>query len=168
MSVTSLDKELSRRLEPRASAPHRRLRAIRKLTEQGIPVTVLFAPVIPMLNDNEMESVLTATYDAGMRSAGYVMLRLPHEVKQLFQEWLQTHYPLKATRIMNMVRDMRGGREYDAQYGARQTGRGVYAELFAQRFKLMCKKLGIDKTTSELDTTQFTKVAGLNSQMEMF
>jgi len=168
VSVTTLNNELCRRLEPRATAPHRRLQAIRQLTAHGIPVTVLFAPVIPMLNDNEVESVLTASYDAGVRSAGYVMLRLPREVKQLFQEWLQTYYPLKAKRVMNIVRDMRGGREYDARFGTRQTGNGAYAELFAQRFKLKCKKLGIDKTETVLDTSQFTRAAGLGPQLEMF
>ena len=168
VSVTSLNKELCRRLEPRATAPQRRLQTIRRLTEHGIPVAVLFAPVIPMLNDNEIESVLTAIHDAGARSASYVMLRLPHEVKQLFQEWLQIHYPLKAKRIMNIVRDMRGGKDYDARFGTRQTGEGNYAELFAQRFQLRCKKLGINITTTALDTSQFTAEAGRDAQLEMF
>lgn len=168
VSVTSLSNGLSRRLEPRATAPHRRLRAIRQLAEHGIPVTVLFAPVIPTLNDNEVEAVLDASYDAGARSAGYVMLRLPHEVKQLFQEWLQTHYPLKANHVMNIVREMRGGREYDARFGARQTGNGAYAELFAQRFRLKCKKLGIDKPSTVLDISQFTRAPGSGQQLEMF
>lgn len=168
VSVTSLNKQLCRCLEPRATAAHRRLQAIRQLTAHGIPVTVLFAPVIPMINDNEVESVLAASVDAGARFAGYVMLRLPHEVKQLFQEWLQTHYPLRAKRVMHIVRDMRGGREYDARFGVRQTGSGAYAELFAQRFLLKCKKLGIENTTAVLDTSQFTRVAGPGSQLEMF
>lgn len=168
VSVTTLDNDLSRRLEPRATAPHRRLQAIRALSAHGIPVSVLFAPVIPMLNDNELETVLSTAHDAGMRSAGYVMLRLPHEVKQLFQEWLQQHYPLKAKRIMHIVRDMRGGRDYDARYGLRQTGVGAYADLFAQRFRLISKKLGIDKVGSGLDVTQFTKPRTLQPQMELF
>jgi DNA repair photolyase len=168
VSVTSLDSELSRRLEPRAAAPHRRLQAIGKLTTAGIPVSILFAPVIPMLNDNETEHVLRATRDAGMRSAAYVMLRLPHEVNPLFQEWLQIHYPLKATRIMNIVRDMRGGREYDAKYGVRQTGEGVFADLFAQRFELTCKKLGINRIRTALDTSQFNPRSGPGAQLEMF
>jgi DNA repair photolyase len=168
VSVTTLDRELGRRMEPRATAPHRRLQAIQRLADKGIPVTVLFAPVVPMLNDNEAESVLTASCDAGATSAGYVMLRLPHEVKQLFQEWLQTHYPLKAKRIMTIVRDMRGGREYDARFGARQTGRGAYAELFAQRFRLTCRKLGINKRKTVLDTAQFTCNDSLGAQLEMF
>lgn len=168
VSVTSLNKELCRRLEPRATAPQRRLQTIRQLTGQGIPVAVLFAPVIPMLNDNEVESVLAAIHEAGACSASYVMLRLPHEVKQLFQEWLQIHYPLKAKRIMNIVRDMRGGREYDSRFGARQTGEGNYAELFAQRFQLKCKKLGINKTTAVLDISQFTGKTGSDTQLEMF
>ena len=168
ISVTSLDKELCRRLEPRATAPHRRLQAIRQLTAHGIPVSMLFAPVIPMLNDSEMEMVLTAAHDAGVRSAGYVMLRLPHEVKQLFQEWLQCHYPLKMKRVMTIVREMHGGREYDARFGTRQTGTGTYAELFAQRFKLRCKKLDIDGTSPELDTSQFTRVTNVRPQLELF
>ena len=131
-------------------------------------MTVLFAPVIPMLNDNEVESVLAASYEAGVRSAGYVMLRLPREVKHLFQEWLQTYYPLKARRVMNIVRDMRGGQEYDARFGVRQIGNGAYAELFAQRFKLKCKKLGIDKEESLLDTSQFTRASGHSPQLDMF
>lgn len=168
MSVTTLDRQLGRRMEPRATAPHRRLQAIQRLADNGIPVSVLFAPVIPMLNDNEAESVLTASCDAGARSAGYVMLRLPHEVKRLFQEWLQTHYPLKAKRIMTIVRDMHGGREYDARFGARQTGRGAYAELFAQRFRLSCRKLGINKRKTVLDTTRFKCNDSLGAQLEMF
>ncbi len=168
VSVTSLNRELSRRLEPRATAPHRRLQAIRQLAENGIPVTVLFAPVIPMLNDNEVESVLEASYEAGARTAGYVMLRLPHEVKQLFQEWLQTHYPLKAKHVMTIVREMRGGREYDARFGERQTGKGVYADLFAQRFRLKCRKLGIDEAATVLDTSQFRRMTTPGPQLDMF
>jgi DNA repair photolyase len=168
VSVTSLNRELCRRLEPRATAPHRRLETIRQLSTQGIPVSVLFAPVVPMLNDNEVEAVLAAIHDAGASSAGYVMLRLPHEVKQLFQEWLQTHYPLKAKRVMNIVRDMRGGREYDARFGARQTGEGSYAELFAQRFRLKCKRLGLNKTAKVLDTSQFKGPGSSVAQLEMF
>jgi DNA repair photolyase len=121
-----------------------------------------------MLNDCEAESVLDATHDAGARSAGYVMLRLPHEVKDLFQQWLQSHYPLKAKRIMNIVRDMRGGRDYDAAFGTRQTGEGAYAELFAQRFRLKCKKTGMNKTAGVLDTSQFARPDAPGRQMEMF
>lgn len=168
VSVTSLDSQLSRRLEPRAAAPHRRLQTIGKLTTAGIPVSVLFAPVIPMLNDNETEQVLSATRDAGMQSAAYVMLRLPREVNPLFQEWLQAHYPLKASRIMNIVREMRGGREYDAQYGVRQTGEGVFADLFAQRFELMCKKLQLNRVSIALDTSRFNPPSGAKAQLEMF
>ena len=168
ISVTSLNKGLCRRLEPRATAPHRRLQAIRQLAAKGVPVSLLFAPVIPMLNDNEMEAVLTASHEAGVRFAGYVMLRLPHEVKQLFQEWLHCHYPLKAKRIMTIVREMHGGREYDARFGTRQTGTGAYAELFAQRFRLKCKKLGIVEKPPELDISQFTRVTNHKPQLELF
>jgi len=167
ISVTTLDRELCRRLEPRATAPQRRLQAIQRLTDSGIPVTLLFAPVIPALNDNEVESILDATFQAGIRSAAYVMLRLPHEVKVLFQEWLDAHYPLKARHIMNIVRDMRGGKEYDSRFGKRQVGEGAYAELFAQRFRLKCKKLGINGRSVPLETSLF-KRPGETEQMEMF
>ena len=167
LSVTTLDRELCRRLEPRATAPQRRLQAIRRLTDAGIPVTLLFAPVIPALNDNEVESVLEAAHEAGIHSAAYVMLRLPHEVKVLFQEWLQAHYPLKAKHIMNIVRELGGGKEYDSRFGTRQVGQGVYAELFAQRFRLKCKKLGINGRSVPLDTSLF-KRPGETEQMEMF
>ena len=168
VSVTSLNRELSRRMEPRATAPQRRLQAIRVLADRGVPVTVLFAPVIPMLNDCEAEAVLKASSEAGACSAAYVMLRLPHEVKQLFRDWLLAHYPLKAKRIMNIVRDIRGGRDYDARFGVRQTGQGAYAELFAQRFRLTCAKLGIDRTSTVLDTSLFERVASSGPQLALF
>lgn len=168
MSVTTLDRELCRKLEPRATAPQRRLQAISRLTSSGIPVSLLFAPVIPMLNDNEAEAILGASYDAGVRSAAYVMLRLPHELKELFQEWLHAHYPTRAKRIMNIVREMRGGREYDAGFGTRQTGTGNYAELFARRFRLKCNKLGMNETKATLDTSQFTRTFSNSPQMDMF
>jgi DNA repair photolyase len=168
VSVTTLDHELSRRLEPRAASPKRRLQTISRLTEAGIPVNVLFAPVIPMLNDNELEDLLSASRDAGMQSAAYVMLRLPHEVKDLFQQWLQTHYPLKAKHIMNIIRDMRGGKDYDAQFGVRQTGQGAYADLFAQRFALMRKKINIDRPGVSLDVSLFKRPVTESAQLEMF
>jgi DNA repair photolyase len=168
ISVTTLDRQLSRHMEPRATAPQRRIQAIRRLTDHGIPVSVLFAPVIPMLNDNEVESVLDACYDAGTGSAGYVMLRLPHELKQMFREWLENYYPLKAGHVMNILREMRGGKDYDARFGQRQSGQGVYAELFAQRFRLKCKKLGIDNKKRNLDTSRFARPEKDEAQLEMF
>jgi DNA repair photolyase len=168
VSVTTLDRQLCRYMEPRATAPQRRIQAIRRLADHGIPVTVLFAPVIPMLNDNEVETILDACYDAGIHSAGYVMLRLPHELKQLFREWLESYYPLKANHVMNILREMRGGKDYDARFGQRQSGKGVYAELFAQRFRLKCKKLGIDARSLRLDSSRFTTAVEPERQLEMF
>lgn len=168
ISVTTLDNELSRRLEPRAAAPQRRLRTIRNLNENKIPVGILFAPVIPMLNDNEMENILKQTTQAGSRSAGYVLLRLPHELKQLFQEWLETHYPLKARRVMNIIRETRDGREYNSQFHTRQTGEGVFADLFWQRFSLAAEKLSLLNDNLELTTGLFTRSTKFNKQLNLF
>lgn len=168
VSVTTLDNDLSRRLEPRAAAPHRRLETIRRLSDKGIPVGILFAPVIPMLNDNEMEKILKQTAQAGALSAGYVMLRLPHELKQLFQEWLDTHYPLKTKRIMNIIRDMRDGREYNPQFHTRQTGKGVFADLFWQRFSRAAEKLSLLDDNLELTTELFTQPDNFQKQLDMF
>lgn len=168
VSVTTLDSELSRRLEPRAAAPHRRLETIRRLSEKGIPVGILFAPVIPMLNDSEMEKILEETTQAGSRSAGYVILRLPHELKQLFQEWLETHYPLKARHIMNIIREMREGKEYDAEYGTRQTGTGIFAELFSRRFNVCANRLSLFDNELNLRTDLFTRANKYHAQLDMF
>lgn len=142
VSVTSLDRTLARTLEPRAAAPQRRLQTIRALRQAGIPVAVLVAPVIPALNDAEIEAILKAVREAGAMSAGYVMLRLPHEVKELFRDWLQQHQPLKAARVMSQVRDMRGGRDNDSRFGHRMRGGGAYADLIAARFKIALRRLG--------------------------
>lgn len=142
VSVTSLDNELSRRLEPRAAAPQRRLTAIRRLTEAGIPVGVLVAPVIPVLTDCELEAILAAAREAGAIAAGYVLLRLPHEVKDLFDEWLAEHYPLKARHVASVIAAMRGGKAYDAQFGTRMRGSGEYAQLLAQRFGVATRRHG--------------------------
>jgi len=168
ISVTTLDKALSRKLEPRAAAPARRLQTIRTLSEAGIPVGVLFAPVIPALNDSEMEAVLSAAAEAGAVSAGYVVLRLPHEVKDLFQGWLQQHAPLKATFVMNLIRELRGGKVYSSRYGERMTGSGQHAELIAQRFRLACKKAGLTQTSMALDTRQFRLPAQVGEQLSLF
>ena len=168
ISVTTLDHELSRRLEPRAAAPQRRLQTIRNLSENKIPVGILFAPVIPMLNDNEMENILKQTTQAGSRSAGYVLLRLPHELKQLFQEWLETHYPLKARRVMNIIRETRDGREYNSQFHTRQTGHGVFADLFWKRFSRAAKKLSLLNDNLGLTTDLFTRSAKSSKQLSLF
>ncbi|MGD8577289.1 MAG: PA0069 family radical SAM protein, partial [Thiohalophilus sp.] len=155
VSVTTLDRELSRRLEPRAAAPKRRLQTIERLNQAGIPTGVLMAPIIPVLNDHEIESLLTRCAEAGAGSASYVILRLPHEIKELFQQWLLEHYPLKAEHVMNRVRDLRGGQAYRAEFGERMRGTGQYADLIAHRFALACKKSGLNRRTLDLDCTQF-------------
>lgn len=141
LSITTLNPELARRLEPRAAAPKRRLQTLIKLAEAGIPVSVLVAPLIPILNDCELEKILQLSRESGALDAGYVFLRLPHELKDLFEEWLQTHEPLKANHIMNRVYDSRGGKAYDTTFGTRMRGTGQYADLLAQRFRLAMKKL---------------------------
>ena len=157
VSVNNLDHELARRLEPRCSAPQRRLRAIRTLSEAGIPVGVLVAPVIPFLTDHQIEPVLEAAWEHGARQAGYVLMRLPWEIKDLFKDWLMRHYPLKADHVMSRVREMRGGRDNDPSFGSRMRGTGELADLLAQRFQVACKRLGFnsDRRNRTLDTTRF-------------
>ncbi|MDX2141968.1 MAG: PA0069 family radical SAM protein [Rhodospirillaceae bacterium] len=155
VSVTTLDGDLARTMEPRASTPLRRLEAIRKLSAAGIPTAVMFAPVIPGLNDHEMEQVLTAARDAGAREAGYVVLKLPLEVRDLFQEWLTAAVPGRAKHVMTLVRAMRNGRDYDPEWGTRMSGVGPIAEAIRQRFVLACKRLGLNERTYHLDATQF-------------
>jgi DNA repair photolyase len=142
ISLTGLDLDLSQRMEPRAAPPQRRLETIRRLHEAGIPVHVLVAPVIPMLNDDALEDILAAAREAGAGSAGYVLLRLPREVAPLFEDWLRQHYPQRADRVLNRVRDTRGGALYDAGFDQRQSGSGVFAQLIAKRFQLACRRLG--------------------------
>lgn len=169
-SVTSLDNHLAAKLEPRASAPHRRLKAIRTLSEHGIPVGVMFAPVIPWVNDRELEAVLEAARAAGARSAGYVLVRLPWEVSPLFRDWLQTHLPDRAEHVMSTIRQMRGGRDYDSTFGKRQTGEGAYADLLAHRFALALKRYGYptrDRYTG-LDCTKFVPPRPPSPQGELF
>jgi DNA repair photolyase len=143
VSVTTLDDELKRRMEPRAAAPQARLRVLRELNAAGVPSGVLVAPVIPALTDHELEDILAAAAAAGARWAGYVLLRLPYEVKDLFTEWLAAHYPQRADHVMSLIRDMRGGRENDPRFGFRMRGTGPYALLLRSRFKLACRRLGL-------------------------
>jgi DNA repair photolyase len=156
VSVTNLDADLARKLEPRASAPYRRLETIRRLAEAGIPVGVLVAPLIPFVTDRYMEEILERAREAGATSAGYILLRLPHEVAPLFKDWLATHYPLKAEHVMSLVRQMRGGKDYESGFGVRQTGKGNFAELIGKRFDLACERLGLNHRGREpLDTSRF-------------
>ena len=168
VSVTTLDIDLARKLEPRATAPWRRLETIVRLKQAGVPTGVMFAPVIPVLNDPEMEKVLTRAADAGALTAGYVMLRLPHEVKQLFRTWLQTHYPLKAGHVMNRVSDIRGGRDNDPEFSSRMRGTGIYAAIIEQRFRAICERVGLNRTEVELETALFRRTAKQKNQMELF
>ncbi len=143
VSICTLDADLARRLEPRAASLARRLKTLARLTDAGIPCAVLVAPMIPMLTDPDMEKVLEAAKDAGARTAGYVLLRLPHELKDVFKDWLEAHYPLRAGHVMSLVRQMRDGKEYDSGFGTRQRGTGIYADLLAQRMTKARKRLGL-------------------------
>lgn len=168
LSVTNLDAELARRLEPRASAPYRRLEAIRRLASAGVPCGVLVAPVIPFLNDGDLEAILEAAAEAGATSAGYIVVRLPHEVNQVFKDWLEHHYPLRAERIMARIRDLRGGRENDPRFGTRMEGTGEYAELIRRRFERACRKFGLNEGgRTGLDTSAF-RVPGRPVQRALF
>lgn len=166
VSITTLDRKLARLMEPRAAAPQRRIDAIRALSAAGIPTAVSVAPIIPVLTEPEIESILDTARDAGATSAGYVMLRLPHEVKDLFKDWLNAHHPLKAEHIMNHVRAMRGGKEYDSRFGVRGRGMGEYADLIAKRFALRCRKLGFQQHP-ELTTSLF-QAPNLAGQLSLF
>jgi len=155
LSVTTLDKDLARAMEPRASTPQRRLDAIRALATAGIPAGVMTAPMIPGLNDHEMEAILDAAVDAGATRAGYVPLRLPLEIKELFEEWLKTHRPDRAERVLSLIRQMRGGKLYDAEFGSRMRGEGPLAILLSQRFAAAVKRLGLNRIGVRLDTSAF-------------
>lgn len=167
VSLTTLDSQLSRRLEPRAAAPHRRLQTIARLSAAGVPVSVLVAPLIPILTDAELEALLEAAHAAGARDAGYVLLRLPHEVKDLFSDWLQMHEPLKAQHVLNRIRDCRGGRDYDAAFGARMRGTGIFADLLAQRFRKAYRRLDFPGTPP-LDCSRFRAPREETPQLGLF
>ncbi len=155
VSVTTLDRDLCRKLEPRAATPAKRLEAIRELSAAGIPVTVLVAPVIPFVTDHELEAILAAARQAGASHAGTILLRLPHEVKELFAAWLDAHFPERARHVLSLMRQSSGGKLYDATFGQRQTGTGHHAQLLAQRFRLAERRLGFAGQRSALDSSQF-------------
>jgi DNA repair photolyase len=155
ISVTTLDAGLARRLEPRAAAPHRRLEAIRQLRDAGVPTGVMAAPIIPGLNDHELEAILEAAVGAGAEVAAYTLLRLPYEIKDLFDAWLRTHAPLRAERILSLVRQCRGGKLYDATFGQRMRGEGPYARLIGQRFAAAERRLGLARHDQPLRTDRF-------------
>lgn len=167
ISITTLDRTLARRMEPRAATPQRRLDAVRALSEAGIPVAVMTAPLIPALNDAELEAILAAAAAAGATEAGYVILRMPLEIKDLFREWLDGAYPDRAQRVIKLVRDMRGGRDYDPEWRARQRGTGPYARLIASRFRKACARLGLNKRRLDLDATQFRVPRRAGDQLDL-
>lgn len=166
VTLTTLDAQLARTLEPRAAAPHRRLRTIRTLAEAGIPVGVSLAPQIPFLND-DMEQVLEAAWEAGARTAFYQVLRLPWEVAPLFRQWLELHYPQRAARVMARIQDMRGGQDYDADFATRMKGSGPWAQLLSQRFRKTCARLGFNRESLAFDTSAFRRPS-LDRQGSLF
>lgn len=168
-SITTLDNALSSRLEPRASAPHTRLKAVKRLSEAGIPVGVMFAPVIPWVNDQALEAVLDAASAHGATAAGYVLLRLPHEVAPLFRDWLQTHLPDRAAHVMSTIQQLRGGKDYDSRFGKRLSGEGVYADLLARRFALALKRAGFrERRHPPLECSRFVPPRAPSPQGELF
>ncbi|MEO0753014.1 MAG: PA0069 family radical SAM protein, partial [Pseudomonadota bacterium] len=168
ISLTTLDPVLSRRMEPRAPAPQRRLQTIERLNRAGIPVRVLTSPIIPGLTDYELEAMLAAACDAGAQAASWVMLRLPLEVSKLFQDWLETHYPDRAVRVMNLVRDMHGGKEYSSDWHKRMRGEGPYAQIIAARFKRSQRALGLVKELPDLRTDLFRVPPQKGDQLSLF
>jgi len=168
LSVTTLDRGLARSMEPRASTPAKRLEALRQLHDAGVPTAVMVAPVIPALNDHEIEAILEAASGAGVCEAGYVMLRLPLEIKDLFREWLATDYPDRAKRIIGLIQSMHGGRDYTAEFGLRQRGRGPYADQVARRFQLALKRFSLNVRRRELRTNLFRAPTPAGGQFALF
>jgi DNA repair photolyase len=168
VSVTTLDPELARKMEPRASTPEKRLEALRGLSEAGIPCGVLASPMIPALNDSELERILQEGAAAGAITAGYVLLRLPLELKDLFSEWLESHYPAKAKHVEALVRETRGGAMYQSEFGTRMRGTGAYAQLLEQRFRAARTRYGLDGPRAELDTTRFRSPRPSEDQLRLF
>ena len=167
LSVTTLDRSLARSMEPRAPTPERRIEAIRELAAAGIPTTVMTAPMIPALNDHEMENILERARMAGATHAGYVLLRLPLEIKDLFREWLHAREPGRASHVMSLIRSMRGGRDYDPEWGKRMKGAGPYAQMMAKRFAVACERLELNKESFELRTDLFKPPPKAGDQMKL-
>ena len=168
ITITTLDADLSRRMEPRVPMPLRRLATIRRLTDAGVPVRVMVSPVVPGLTDPEIEAILEAARDAGAVAATWAMLRLPLEVAPLWEAWLEEHYPNRKSRIMSKLREMHGGKPYDAQWFKRLRGEGPYAQLIAQRFTKCRKRLGLDQALPDLDCTAFAPPLQVRDQMSLF
>ncbi|WP_095589285.1 PA0069 family radical SAM protein [Actibacterium ureilyticum] len=168
ISVTTLDADLSRRMEPRVPAPQTRLRAIRALADAGVPLRVMAAPLIPVLTDHELEAILQAGADAGAQAASWILLRLPLEVAPLFKDWLQAHFPDSAAHVMNRMREMRGGAEYDAEWGRRMRGQGQHADLLAARFRVACKRFGLGRELPPLRCDLFARPPRPGDQLSLF
>jgi len=168
LSITTLDRELARRMEPRASTPAERLEALGGLAAAGVPCGVLASPMIPALNDHEAERILEQAAAAGATSAGYILLRLPLELKELFEEWLEANYPLKAAHVLSMVRDSRGGELYRSHFGERMCGTGAYADLIAHRFDAACARLGLARRSRPFDTSRFRVPRQPTPQLDLF
>ncbi|MBX9760637.1 MAG: PA0069 family radical SAM protein [Beijerinckiaceae bacterium] len=168
LSITSLDRKLSRLMEPRAAQPDKRLEAIRMLSEAGVPASVMVAPIIPAINDHEVEAILAAAYGAGAREAGYVMLRLPLEIEDLFSEWLLAHFPHRYRHVMSLVRGMRGGKAYDSTWGKRMTGSGPYAWMTGRRFEIAATRAGFNQQRRKLRTDLFSPPVRPGEQLKLF
>jgi DNA repair photolyase len=168
LSVTTLDAKLARTMEPRAATPPRRLETLRQLVKAGVPATVMVAPVIPALNDDEIERILEAVAAAGVRHAGYVLLRLPLEVRDLFREWLMTNFPDRYRHVFKLIRDMRGGKDYDSTFGQRQTGTGPIAWMIGRRFEVACEKLGFNAAKHKITTEHFRPPRPGAKQLDLF
>lgn len=168
ISVTSLDRNVARKMEPRVPGPQRKLKTIRALTDAGCPVRIMASPVIPALTDHELEAILERGAEAGAVAASWIMLRLPREVAPLFRDWAKTQFPNRAARIMGRVRDLHGGKDYDPEFGKRMTGEGPFADLIAQRFALATKRLGLDRTLPPLRTDLFHRPARPGDQLSLF
>lgn len=166
VSVTTLDNELKRRLEPRTAGPAARLGVIERLSAAGVPVFVMAAPVIPRINDHEIEHILQASAERGARSAGYVLLRLPHEVEPLFRDWLQCHFPDRAGAVMHALENCHGGKAYDAAFHRRMRGTGRVAEMLLRRFEVACRRYGLERSPARLRTDAFR--GGPSAQRELF
>jgi DNA repair photolyase len=168
ISVTTLDAKLARTMEPRASTPPRRLEALRQLVKAGVPTSAMVAPVIPALNDAEIERILEAVAETGVRHAGYVLLRLPLEVRDLFREWLMANFPDRYRHVFKLIRDMRGGKDYDSTFGTRMTGKGPIAWMIGRRFEVACERLGFNATSVRTTTEHFRPPQAASQQLSLF
>lgn len=168
ISITTLDPDVARKMEPRVPAPKRRLQTIERLTQAGCPVRIMVSPVVPALTDHEMEAILQAGADAGAVAASWIMLRLPHGVSQLFRDWVAEHYPDRAARIMGRVRELHGGKDYDPEWGKRLTGEGLFAEMVAQRFAVATRRLGLAQNVPPLRTDLFRPPLRAGDQLSLF